>query len=261
MIDIHSHIINNVDDGSQSIEESLFLINNAVKEGIKEIICTPHFLKYGDYNIKKDEMIKHFNILKQEVLENDINVKLYLGNEIMYDKVNIMNYVEEGLVSTLNNSRYLLFEMSFVKYRSEISEVIYDIITSGYVPILAHPERYTYVQNHPNIVYNLVKKGCLIQVNQDSILGKNGKIAQEIVMLLLKHKLVNFVASDGHNKNRLVTLKESYQYLQDKLDKEYLEDLYSNNGQKVINNKPIIKYSCSKIEKKKYLGGLITKFQ
>jgi protein-tyrosine phosphatase len=205
-------------------------------------------------------MINNFKVVEDEVKKRHIPINLYLGNEIMYEKVNIMNYVEEGFVSTLNDSRYLLFEMSFVEYSSEISEVIYDIVTSSYVPILAHPERYEYVQSNPNIVYKLVKEGCLVQVDQNSILGKNGKKAQEIVLLLLKHKLVYFVASDVHNSDsRKVDLKASYNYLKDKVDIKYLNELYHTNGRKIIKNEVIFKYKSSKIRKLSFLFGTIIK--
>jgi len=260
MIDIHSHILNNVDDGSQSIEESLFLISNAIEEGITSIICTPHYIEYSDYNMKKDEVSKYYNILNNIVKEKKLPINLYLGSEIKCEKTNIMDYFDNNLVSTLNNSRYILFEISLIDYCVDLPEVIYDIIVSGYIPILAHPERCIYFQHNPDIIYKLVKIGCLIQINQDSILGENGNKAKKIALLLLKHKIVHFVASDGHNKNRLVSLKDSYNSLNGKISDIYLQQIFETNGQNVIDDKIIKTNEYSKIIKKSYLFGLYVKF-
>ena len=170
-----------------------------------------------------------------------------------------MSYIEKACARTLNDSQYLLFDMSFTDYDENVFDEIYDIKASGYIPILAHPERYPYIRKNPNLIYKMVKMGCLIQVNQDSVIGDNGRDVQETVMLFLKHKLVHFVASDAHHRNRPVTLKESYDYLKGKIDDNYLEDLYENNARKVINDETIDKYEYTKIISKKYFGGLLVK--
>jgi len=261
MIDIHSHMIFNVDDGSQALNESLKLLKSASLENITDVICTPHYLQYGNYHITKNKMQKPFEELQKAVQAANIPINLYLGNEVMYQKNSIYNYIIEDKISTLANSNYVLFELPFNKFNPEIYEEIYDLKISGYQPILAHPERYPYVQAHPNLVYELVAKGCLIQVNQDSIMQKNGKKAYQTVMLLLEHHLVHFVASDGHNLKRPVTLIKSYQYLQTKITNQYLNELYYLNAQNILRNNPINIRNYSKISKSKGWKAIFSKMK
>ena len=154
MIDIHSHLIPGVDDGSQSIEESLALLKQAEEDGITELITTPHFIKNGEYRIRASELVKRFNELKQAYQGS---IKLHLGNEL-YIHPDLPELLEQGEILTLGESDYILIEFPFNSYKDEYDEILYEL-SLKYRIVIAHPERYRYVQEDPNFCLQRCTKG------------------------------------------------------------------------------------------------------
>lgn len=139
MCDIHTHIIPLVDDGSSSIEESIELIKMEIKNGVTKIVCTPH---QRDDFFNKEEIINIFFKLKEKV--SSLQVDLYLGAEVLYYD-NIINDLKDNKILTMNNSNYFLLEFP-TSLEFDIPSIVYEIITSGYIPIIAHIERYDYLK-------------------------------------------------------------------------------------------------------------------
>ena len=250
MIDIHCHILPNVDDGSESLEESIEMAKIAESEGITKIVNTSHChfdFKYKKGNELKLELEKFNQVLKEE----NINIEVLLGNELYYTSDLIERFNELDFFS-MNNSKYILIEFSPINFPKNIEDVIYEIKIRGYIPIIAHAERYKQVQEDVNIVLDCIKEGALIQVNASSILGKNGEKAEDTSKKLLDNNMVHFVATDAHSSNRRRPLiKDSYNYILKNYGKEVSEKLFIENPTAVIENRDISILNPTKYEEKR----------
>lgn len=164
-------------------------------------------------NIKRKrtfESVKEFNnILKL----NNLDIEVLIGNELYYSE-DIIEIIEQKEFYTLNNSKYLLIEFPPIRFPKNIVDIIYEIKIRGYVPILAHVERYKEVQENVNIIYDCIKEGALIQVNSSSIIGKNGKEAERVSEILLNNNMIHFIATDAHSSTRRrPIIRETYDYI------------------------------------------------
>ena len=201
MIDIHSHLLYSVDDGSQTIEESLNIIRELNNIGITDIILTPHYIKESKYNNSKKENMKILNTLKKSLLENKIKTNLYLGNEI-YINNEIEELLKKNIISSLNDTNYLLIELPLTGEYEGYLEIFENLINEGYHIILAHPERYYSFQNDFNKIYELEQIGVYFQSNIESIVGSYGRNAIKMVKRLLKEKKISFLATDIHHQKK-----------------------------------------------------------
>ena len=250
MIDIHCHILPNVDDGSESLEESIAMAKIAESEGITKIVNTSHC--HFDFKYKKGNELKlELEKFNQALKEENINIEVLLGNELYYTSDLIERFDELDFFS-MNNSKYILMEFSPINFPKNIEDVIYEIKIRGYIPIIAHAERYKQVQEDVNIVLDCIEEGALIQVNASSILGKNGEKAEDTSKKLLDNNMVHFVATDAHSSNRRRPLiKDSYNYILKNYGKEVSEKLFIENPTAVIENRDISILNPTKYEEKR----------
>lgn len=238
MIDFHTHILPNIDDGSRSIEETFNLIKEAKEAGFEGIILTSHYIEnYYETNVpERDVWVK---AISENLQAKGIDTNLYLGNEI-YISNNMMELLEQGKASTINNSCYVLFELPLNAEPLNLYDAIYSLQENKLIPVLAHPERYSYVQKEPELIYDLIRKGCLMQANYGSIIGQYGVKAEYIVKKLLESNMIHFLGSDVHRQNSIYP-KISFAIEQIKaiIGEEKLEELTTINPQLVLDNKKI----------------------
>ena len=182
MIDFHSHILPAIDDGSKSMEDSIQILREAREAGFSKIISTSHYLE-GYYEIKEEDRKR----LIQELKNEDIGLELYVGSEI-YITENMIDLLKEKKASSINNSKYVLFEIPMNNKTMLTKEIIYRLIENGYVPVLAHPERYSFIQENPEELEELVDMGALCQSNYGSIIGLYGKKTEKTVKKFKKRK-------------------------------------------------------------------------
>ena len=181
MIDLHSHMLPNVDDGSDSLSASIELVKEAIKLGIHDIVLTPH------YEVTPVRMIPGVNIKEQflkfceEIKKQNLEVNLYLGNEVTHEE-NLLNDIKDKKILTINNSRYILLELDFYSLDLEIGEYIYELSLLGYQVIIAHVERYIYTNY--SYVEMLVNEGALIQVNANALISKDSNMKKMIFRFL-----------------------------------------------------------------------------
>ena len=230
MTDIHSHIIFGVDDGSDSIEESIELLKGLKSVGFDSVIMTPHYIEGSEYCSNNNEKIKKFNIINEEIKKNSIDINIYLGNEIFIND-HIVDEILNGQVYTLNNTKYFLFELPFHNQIINLSDIIYEIRFQGYIPILAHPERYTYFQDNYNLVDEFKNEGLLFQANFASILGFYGKGSQKLLKYMLKKEYVDFLGTDIHHIYNAYTI-DNFK----KIEKEYKKIAGSDYYLRIIQN-------------------------
>lgn len=252
MIDIHSHLVPGVDDGSQSLEESLALLKQAEEDGITELITTPHFMKNGEFRIKASELVKRFNELKQAYPGS---IKLHLGNEL-YIHPDLPELLEKGEILTLGESNTILVEFPFQDYKEEYDEILYEL-SLKYRIIIAHPERYRYVQDNPNFCLRWLNEGYYLQANQNSLFKKETKKA---LLPMIEYGFISFIASDAHNTYRACTLESAQDFISEKYGVDAAFLLMEKNPKKVLNNEIIQKHQENSIHlKQKKIWGFFVK--
>ena len=182
MIDIHTHVLPSIDDGSKSVRETIDMIDEAHAAGFTDIITTSHYID-GFFDVNKDQREVLLDGL-EEVIRKD--VKLYNGAEA-YIMPDLVQLCIDGVIPTLANSRYVLFELPMNSEVLYIDRIITDLIANDYIPIIAHPERYQFIQKNIEKAYNLIEKGALLQCNFGSFIGKYGSESQKASVKLLKN--------------------------------------------------------------------------
>lgn len=235
--DIHTHILSGVDDGAQDISEAIRLLRMAWENGTRTIILTPHYR--NKYKKTPYELLEAYNWLLEMTKDDLPDLGLHLGNEIAYE-ADAPEAMRAGKVLTLNNSRYALLEFRPEALRSQVLSGVAETVRCGFVPIVAHVERYKISRSDPALVEELCQMGALLQLNADSILGKHGLGVKGFCRKLLNHGAAHFVASDAHDaKQRPPLLRECYLQICKKYGQEYAAALFYDNAQAVIEDRVI----------------------
>lgn len=238
MIDFHTHIIPNIDDGSRSIEETFNLIKEAKEAGFEGIVLTSHYIEnYYETDVpERDVWVK---AISDNLINKGIEADLYLANEI-YMSDNMMKLLIDGKASTINNSSYVLFEMPLNAEPANLYDVIYSLQENKLIPVLAHPERYSFIQKEPELVYDLIEKGVLMQANYGSILGQYGEKAELIVRKFFESNMIHFLGSDVHRQNTIYkNIPQALDEIRAIVGDEKLEELTTENPKLALNNKRI----------------------
>ncbi|MEQ9009484.1 MAG: CpsB/CapC family capsule biosynthesis tyrosine phosphatase, partial [Ekhidna sp.] len=201
----HSHLIPNIDDGSQSLEQSIGMINELISIGFKKLITTPHI--HPRYPNTTEIIMSGLKELQVEIKRKKMDVEIeaaaeYYGDEVVYEKLSS----DEPILSF--GDRYVLVESSFVNKPVFFESVIFDLQSKGYRPVLAHPERYQFLEGRIDWLEELKSMGVLFQVTLGSIGGYYGAMPQEIGRRLLQKEMVDFLGSDLHRETHLEFLKK-----------------------------------------------------
>lgn len=235
MVDIHTHIIPEIDDGSKSVEQTFELFKEAVAVGMTDIILTPHYIK-GYYETNTNIREYWVKSLQDTLNKLEIPINVYIGNEV-YVCENMDELIDKNIVSCLNNSKYVLFELPMNSNIKYLDQIIFNIFNLDKVPIIAHPERYSYVQKNINIIKKLREQGVLFQSNYGSILNLYGESARKTLEKLLKEDLIDFLASDVHMPNSIYPLiKESKKRIKKIIGTEELNKLTTVNPRRILLN-------------------------
>lgn len=234
MIDFHSHILPGIDDGSRSYDETVKLLLEAKEIGFKKIISTSHYAIdcYETPEYKRKELVEQLN------LENRFP-EIVLGSEIFLT-YNILDLLKEYNASTINGTNYILFELPLRNHFMNLKDLIIKLKENDYRLILAHPERYSMVQNNFNLLYELKELGVLLQSNYGSILGIYGGTAKKTLKKMLKEDLVDFLGSDVHRGNTIYPkVPKAIQKISKYISEEKLEELINSNAAKILNGENI----------------------
>lgn len=250
MIDLHCHIIPAIDDGSRNLEESKEMAKEAENSGFTHIFCTSHFME--EEYILKNKNQALLNKLREDLLRESIDVNLYNGNEVYISK-GIISWIKKNKFQTLNNSKYILMELPMAKKPSYTDEIVFQILLQGYTPIIAHPERYEFVQEDPNILIEFIKSGVLFQMNYGSIIGAYGKRVEKTATILLKSNMIHFFGTDTHRKNSIYTkMDKIILKIKKIIGEETFEKLSTLNPKTVAENKDL-KITEPLVHKKHFL--------
>lgn len=225
--DIHAHILPLVDDGAYSEQQSLNMVREAAVQGVTDIVLTPHYR--GGYKKTGKELISAFEDFKNTVKNADIPVNLYLGQEIYIGEDFKSLFLEEKIL-TLNGTEYVLIEFDF-GYERDIAETVYELKQIGYIPVIAHFERYSYADIETAL--EIKELGGLIQINADSLVGKRKRKYKKLISELFVNELVDFVASDVHH-NRPFLMKKARGYVSKRYGEAVAKKIFSENAEKII---------------------------
>lgn len=197
MIDVHLHILPGIDDGPQTLEESVALARALVQEGVQTCIATPH---YNDVFPQRsaEEIRARVDALQQVLGQQQIPLQVLPGHEVLI-KPGLVEDLLRGRAATLNGGRYVLLEFWTNTWLPETEQVVFDLRAAGFIPLLAHPERYQAVQQDSSRLEGLRRQGVLFQVTLGSLVGMQGRSAQKCAEKLLKKGLVDCFASDAHS--------------------------------------------------------------
>ena len=199
MIDIHNHILFEMDDGSHSLEQSVAMCRDAYNNGYKAVVCTPHFINYNEIEDFVDQREKTAKELRKALREENIPLEILTGAELfLNDNVFLAENLDE---LTINGSRYMLCEFPLGPFNvNKATKWVDELISRGYCPIIAHPERYVEFHRNHFVIDELLKRKVIFQVNADSLVGKNGREPQMMATDLIVRGLALLIGTDAHEE-------------------------------------------------------------
>ena len=242
MVDLHCHILPNVDDGAHSMRETIELLKNAENAGFDTICFTPHYAEpyYTNSKIQNQDILEK---VKEEAMKNNISLNLLLGNEI-YINENLEELFSTGKITSLSETQYILVELPMYQELTPqiVQKFLEPIVQKGMKIIIAHPERYTYIQENPERIFEYCNENIFFQSNYASILGAYGRDAQKTLKKLLKNKVISYFSTDIHHTNRCFynDIEKIKKKLRKIVDENYFEILTEKNPRLIIENEIII---------------------
>lgn len=202
MIDIHSHIMPEIDDGARSMEEAMEMARIAAEDGIQQMVSTPHMFNGLSHNPEPPEILERVAQLNDAIAAvSDRRLLILPGNEVHISH-EIVEQAKNNRVTKINQRNYMLVEFPQLTVPIGADELFYKLLLQGVHPILVHPERNSQIQSRPSIVAQFVERGVCIQVTAMSMTGEFGPAAKACADTLLRHNCIHFLATDTHRPAR-----------------------------------------------------------
>ena len=239
MIDVHAHVLDGVDDGAKDVEMSLDLLRLAATNGTTDIIATPHVIE-GANHLEWAVIKQKTEILYRNAQSVGIPIRVYSGAEIELN-LDMLELLQKDTNNyCLADSSYILIELPMVSIPSCADNFFYELQLRGLNPILAHPERNSNLQKHPELLLDWVDKGILLQCNAGSFTGMFGQQAQALAELLLTNNMVHFLGSDAHRmENRNTDMSQAVARMKTLVSELYVEQIITANPQAILHKKVI----------------------
>lgn len=241
MIDVHSHIIFDVDDGPKTLDESLSLIQESYRQGVRTIVATSHRRK-GMFETPEDKILANFELVKEAASEHLPDLTLLYGGELYYS-----DRVQEGLenktVPTMAGTRFALIEFSMMTSWKDMHNALTQVLMLGITPLIAHIERYNALEFDKKRVQELINMGCYTQINSSHVLkpklfGDKYKVFKKRARYFLEEDLVHCVASDMHNlSERPPFMQEARELIRKEFGRQRAQDLFELNPATLLENK------------------------
>jgi len=239
MIDLHTHMLPDWDDGAKDWEETLAMARAAKKDGIGKICLTPHLYrltKHGDDLGLLEKRIAEFKSWGER-----FQIEFFRGTEVYINDQIVENIKKNNL--TVNNSSYVFVEFPADGVTAGVRDLFYRIMLEGYIPIISHPERNIVFARRPQLLFDLVSMGALVQVTAKSILGEFGREPRQAARVFLKHNLVHLIASDAHDpKNRPPLLRRAVNRTMKIVGREKALAMVTIIPQAILDNQVIPEY-------------------
>ncbi|WHZ06190.1 tyrosine protein phosphatase [Neobacillus sp. YX16] len=249
MIDIHCHILPGVDDGAQSLSDSINMAKKAVEQGIHTIVATPHHMN-SRYENPKQLIIDRVKELNEAIRLEKLDLEIIPGQEVRIHGEMLEGY-ELGDILTVNHTPYVLVEFPSNHVPRYTEKLFYDLQMKGLVPVIVHPERNQEIIERPDVIYKLVEKGALTQVTASSVCGDFGKKIKNFSFQMIEANLTHFIASDAHNiTSRTCKMREALSTI----NKKYGIDMvyyFEENAALALEGKEVYKEDPERIKRKK----------
>lgn len=233
MIDLHCHILPNVDDGPQSLDESCRMARFCVEDGIKFVVATPHCHRY--VHLLRADILPKVVQLNHEFEQAGIPLTILPGSEIQVtDSLAYRREFEAGLYCHLGDGRsftLLEFNWSREQFPADAVALVEWIRAQGMRPILAHPERHDYFGKEPALIQGMVEAGAWLQITVDSLLGNHGPLPKELGEVFLRAYPDAVLATDAHNMQRCSGLSSGYAWVREYLGQPRADDLRARADQ------------------------------
>jgi len=206
-VDIHSHLLPGIDDGVESVDDALEILRVFIQLGYKRVITTPHIMAEF-YPNTPEIILGKLQLLQEAIKAAGMKITVEAAAEYYLDE-GFMQMLEEPSKLLTFGKNYLLFETSFLNEPVFLNEAVFKINALGLQPVLAHPERYLYIQANPSVLHELAERNVLFQCNMNAINGYYAKGAKKIAKYLIKNKMVSFLGSDCHNMKHALQMNET----------------------------------------------------
>ncbi|MFC2679883.1 tyrosine-protein phosphatase [Limosilactobacillus vaginalis] len=250
MVDLHCHLLPGIDDGSKSMEISLRLAREAVENGVTHALLTPHHMN-GRYINHKQDVIKRTAEFRQQLKEHEIPLTVFPGQEVRINGQLIDALDKDDILFADEDNRYLMLEFPDDDVPHYTNQMIFELQQRGITPIIVHPERNTKIMAQPELLYQLLQKGCLSQITASSYVGTFGKKVEDFSKKLIANGQGYLFASDAHDlPGRKYEMRQAFE----KLSREYgqgLAERYSNNARAIINGENVPINEVRELKKKK----------
>lgn len=238
MIDLHSHILPGVDDGAQTLEDSLEMARKAISQGITHLMCTPHH-NNGKYNNPADKIIREVANLQEELDKRGLDLTLLEGQEVRLTELLLTAIQRDEILFTDLDNTYLLIEFPTNEVPIYAEQVFYQLLSRGQVPVIVHPERNAVFREEPNRLVSFLEMGTLTQLTAPSIVGIFGNDIQQTARQMLEHNMLYMVASDAHHlRHRTFLMKEAYKEIEKIGGKEMVESM-QQMAKDLVNGDPV----------------------
>lgn len=247
MIDLHCHLLPGVDDGSKSMDISLKLANDAVRDGIDYALLTPHHMN-GVYLNHKKEVIQQAQEFQVELDRHKIPLKVFPGQEVRINGDLLTALDQDDILFADEGGRYLMLEFPDDDVPSYTSEMIYELVQREIIPVIVHPERNTKIMKQPDILYELLSRGCLSQITAGSYVGAFGHEIQRFSKQLIQAGQAYIFASDAHDlPSRKYEMTNAFEKMNHEFGADYVSQ-FSENAKRIINGDNILPNNFSEIK-------------
>lgn len=242
MIDIHAHILPGIDDGAEDMYDTLEMARMAADSGVDKIIATSHCNIPGMYgNYFGREYIDRYESVVRAVRKEKIPIEILPGMEV-FSTEDLPELIVNHKIMPLNQSRYILMEFAFDEDPEFADSILKRVEEVGARPVIAHAERYEFIQDYPQIAYRWFRKGYVIQANKGSFLGRFGEGPKRAADSLLRHNLISVIASDAHSPlQRTPYMMDVYEELSREYSENHLDVLFQYNPARICDNREILR--------------------
>ncbi|QOX68347.1 tyrosine protein phosphatase (plasmid) [Levilactobacillus brevis] len=250
MVDLHCHLLQGIDDGSKNMTISLRLAREATKNGVTHALLTPHHMN-GRYVNHKQDVIRRTKEFQKQLKNHNIPLMVFPGQEVRINGQLLTALDEDDILFADTGNRYLMLEFPDDDVSHYTNQMIFDLQQRGITPVIVHPERNTKIMAQPELLYQLLEKGCLSQITASSYVGTFGKKVENFSRQLIEAGQGYVFASDAHNlPGRKYEMRQAFEKLSQEFGGELVEQ-YQNNARDIINGANVPLNETRKIKKKK----------